>query len=152
MSLSRQKVDRAVPSLAEAVKELQSYLGETQEGMARRLGCTLAAYSKWVREERMPGGEWIIRMLELCPDDRARAAFGLKFERANPRRSRGPGGRLSEDQEERLRQFNDAVTGINILYEAAEAGYDGAAKALADLADRINKRAGDWRRMKYLKR
>jgi len=45
--------------------------------MARRLGCTFSAYSKWLRGERTPGGEWMLRILALCPDDETRAAFFL---------------------------------------------------------------------------
>lgn len=148
----KQKFGPARARLAEAIRELQHTLGETQEGMARRLGCTLGAYSKWVRGERIPGNDWLLRMLALCPDDETRAAFGLKFEISNPRRPGGPGRKLSEEQEERLRNYNDAVTGINILYEVAEAGQADADEVLRDLASRINKRAGDWRRMKYFKR
>lgn len=138
--------------LAEAIRELQETLHETQEGMARRLGCTLGAYSRWVRGERIPSSDGLIKMLALCPDDKTRAEFGLKFEVSNPRRPGGPGARLSQEEEELLRHYNDAVTGINILYEAAQAGRSGAQEILHDLAQRINKRAGDWRRMKYLKK
>lgn len=147
----KQKIVSVGARLADAIRELQNSLGETQEGMARRLGCTLGAYSKWVRGERVPGDEWLLEMLALCPDDEARAAFGLKFEVTNPRRPGGPGRKLTEAQEERLRNYNDAVTGINILYEVAEAGHADADEVLRDLADRINKRAGDWRRVKYSK-
>src|SRR6266566_1254585 len=63
--------------LAEAVLGLQRALGETQEGMARKLGCTLGAYSKWVRGDRTPSGDWLIKMLQLCPDEDTRAAFGV---------------------------------------------------------------------------
>jgi len=120
--------------------------------MARRLGCTLGAYSKWVRGERIPGNGWLLKMLALCPGDDTRAEFGVKFETSNPRRGGGTGRKLTEQQEEPLRNYNDAVAGINILYEVAEAGHADADEVLRDLASRINKRAGDWRRMKYFKR
>ncbi len=120
--------------------------------MARKLGCTLGAYSKWERGDRTPGGEWVLKILVLCPDEKTRAAFGLKPETVNARRTVKSLDRVSEEQEELLRHYNDAVTGINILYEAAAAGHSGATDALRDLTDRINKRAGDWRRMKYLKK
>jgi len=76
----------------------------------------------------------------------------VKMRSLNARRLSRSGELLSEAQEDLLRQYNDAVTGINILYEAAEAGHSGAVDTLRDLADQINRRAGDWRRMKYLKR
>lgn len=148
----KNKIKPAQAPLAQAIREIQDTLHETQEGMARRLGCTHGAYSRWVRGERVPGGDWLLKMLALCPDDKTRAEIGLKFEISNPRRPGGPGARLSQEEEELLRQYNDAVTGINILYEAARAGHSGAQETLRDLAQRINKRAGDWRRMKYLKK
>jgi len=65
-------------SFSEAILALQSRLGQTQEGMARLIGCTLGAYSKWVRGERVPGGEWLIKMLQMCPDENSLAAFGVR--------------------------------------------------------------------------
>lgn len=55
--------------IVSALQLLQARLGETQEGMARRLGCTLGAWSKWFRGERTPSGEWLLRILALCPDE-----------------------------------------------------------------------------------
>jgi hypothetical protein len=50
-----------------------------------------------------------------------------------------------------LRYYHDAVMGIEILWEAGDAGHAGAAEALRRLADIITQRAGDWRRLKYIK-
>jgi hypothetical protein len=50
-----------------------------------------------------------------------------------------------------MRYYNDAVTGIEILWEAAEAGHTGAAEELRAIADFINERAGRWSDMKYSK-
>src|SRR3989442_14652344 len=72
--------------LAEAVLGLQRALGETQEGMARRLGCTLGAYSKWVRGERTPGGTWPIKLITLCPDAQTRARVGADIGSGRPKR------------------------------------------------------------------
>jgi len=142
----------ATQDISTALMKLRNTLGETQEGMARRLGCTLGAYSKWERGERTPGGEWLLKILALCPDEATRSAFGVKGKGSTDRRSRLISAQTAEAQDDLLRQYSDAVTGINILCEAAQAGHPGAADALRDLADRINKRAGDWRRMKYLKK
>lgn len=58
-----------------ALQLLQTRLGETQEGMARRLGCTLGAWSKWVRGENSPRGYWMLKILALCPDEETHDAF-----------------------------------------------------------------------------
>jgi len=58
-----------------ALQLLQSRLGETQEGMASRLGCTFSAYSKWLRGVNIPAGEWMLRILALCPDRETYDAF-----------------------------------------------------------------------------
>lgn len=58
-----------------ALQLLQERLGETQEGMARRLGCTLGAWSKWVRGENTPRGIWMLQILALCPDEETHDAF-----------------------------------------------------------------------------
>ncbi len=120
--------------------------------MARKLGCTLGAYNKWERGERIPGGEWLLKILALCPDEKTQAGFGLKAATLGGQRPATSPSQPSEEEENLLRHYNDAVTGLNILYEAARAGHSGAGHALQSLAERINKRAGDWRQMKYLKK
>jgi len=62
-----------------AILSLQGKLGQTQEGMARKLGCTLGAYSKWVRGENIPSGDWMLRLLALCPDEATRQMFFLEI-------------------------------------------------------------------------
>jgi hypothetical protein len=50
------------------------------------------------------------------------------------------------DEVELARLYNCAATALNILYEASVAGRRGAKEALHDEADRLLRRAGDWRR------
>jgi transcriptional regulator with XRE-family HTH domain len=152
LGLSSKKAKAATEDISAALLALRSTLGETQEGMARKLGCTLGAYNKWERGERTPGGEWLLKILALCPDEQTQAGFGLKAGTLSSQRLSTSSSPLSEGQENLLRHYNDAVTGLNILYEAAQAGQSGAGHALRSLAERINKRAGDWRQMKYLKK
>src|SRR6516164_7091284 len=63
-------------ALADAIRLLRSKLGESQEGMARRLGCSTSGYGKWERGVVAPRGRVMIKMLQLCPDQETRAAFG----------------------------------------------------------------------------
>ena len=121
--------------------------------MARKLGCTLGAYSKWVRGERIPSGDWMLELLQLCPDEETRAEFGLA---PAPPPTGGGGRKLSTPrnakEEEILRLYSDAAEGLNLVWEAAMAGHAGAKTALADLADRLATRGGDWRQMKYFRK
>jgi hypothetical protein len=58
----------------------------------------------------------------------------------------------SEDPAQRaLAYYNQAMEAIDILYEAAAAGHDGALEVLGALTDKLTTRGGDWSQMKYLK-
>ena len=127
--------------LAEAVLGLQRALGETQEGMARKLGCTLGAYSKWVRGDRTPSGDWLIKMLQLCPDDDTRAAFGVTPSAASVARA-APGDAQVE------RYYNHAEMGLRLLAESASQGHPGAKEELRHLAELIARRAAKWQHSK----
>jgi transcriptional regulator with XRE-family HTH domain len=165
----------ALDTVALAIRALQERLGLTQEAMARRLGCTLGGYGKWIRGQRIPQGQWMLKLLALCDDEETRELFRAAGGEVAPRGQASPlapkarakfrydidrtgtekGGHLpprNEQEEELLRLYSDAATGINLLYEAAAAGSKGARTVLADLADKLTTRGGDWRRMKYLKK
>ena len=76
----KRKIEADVKKIQDVILSLQDALGErSQEGMARRLGCSLGAYSKWCRGEAIPGGKWLLKLIALCPDQETRAAFGLKM-------------------------------------------------------------------------
>lgn len=115
--------------------------------MAKRLGLSLNGYRRWEYGTTSPRAKSLLKLIALCPNAETRAAFGVKFETANLHGK----AHLTAADEERLRYYNDAVTGVNLLYEAAQAGHKGAWETLRYLADIINKHAGDWRRMKYSK-
>lgn len=61
--------------IVSALKVLQARLGETHEGMARRLGCTFSAYSKWLYGVNIPSGDWMLRILAVCPDEETQRNF-----------------------------------------------------------------------------
>jgi predicted transcriptional regulator len=64
-----------------AIRTLRHRVAETegepisQEEMARRVGCTLAGYRKWEAGTAIPRGEWMLRILALCPDEETRKNF-----------------------------------------------------------------------------
>jgi hypothetical protein len=64
-----------------AILSLEAKLGERPEGMVHRIGCSFGAYKLWVRGDRIPGGEWLIKILNLCPDAESLAKFGLDITR-----------------------------------------------------------------------
>jgi transcriptional regulator with XRE-family HTH domain len=126
--------------IVSALQLLQARLGETQEGMARRVGCTLGAWSKWYRGENTPRGDWMLKILALCPDDETRSAFGAALGADVPAQIVPP-----KSDVELARYFNDALQGLKILYEAAAAGSPGARESLRHEADRLVERAAQWR-------
>ncbi len=66
-----------------AIKSLREKLGLPQQDMAARLGCRMSTYQKWEQGVSPPGGDWLIQIMQLCPDAESLAAFGLKFEMLN---------------------------------------------------------------------
>jgi hypothetical protein len=58
---------------------------------------------------------------------------------------------MTLEPNERLRHFSDAMTGLQLVFDAAEAGHAAADELLRDLADKLTVRGGDWRRMKYMR-
>jgi transcriptional regulator with XRE-family HTH domain len=132
-----------------AILSLRQALGKTQEDMASLVGCSFAAYRKWESGAANPGGQWLIRLLALCPDAETRRAFDLESGTSNLESPRPHDP--APDHADRLRQYSDAVTGLTLIYEAAESGHTAADELLRDLADKLTARGGDWRRMKYFK-
>lgn len=139
-------------AFAQVVKDLRETLRLTQAELAQKVGVTVTTVSRWEIAERIAEDLSVARMIMLCSDDKLRGEFVLKFDAA--RRAGMPGNdqHLSESDEALLRDHSDAATGINILFEMAQAGNKSAAETLNDLARTINRRAGDWRKMKYLKK
>ena len=123
--------------LAEAVLGLQRALVETQEGMARKRGCTLGAYSKWVRGDRTPSGDWLIKMLQLCPDEDTRAAFGVAPSTISV-------ADVAVGDDEVQAYYHHAETGLKLLAESASQGHLGAKEELRHLAELIARRAAKW--------
>jgi hypothetical protein len=102
----------------------------------------------------MPSEGSVANTLRFSPDDETPAGFGRETRPAgidipsiHTMMAKG-----EEGEAELLRYYNIAMAAINILYDAAAAKSQGARKVLADMADKLNARAGHWDRMKHARR
>jgi transcriptional regulator with XRE-family HTH domain len=148
--MSSVKVAEIRTRLASAIRQLREALGDTQEGMARRLGCTLSGYIQWEKGRRVPGGDWLLKLMALCPDEETR----LLFQEQVPRFPGQPGSslprikkqlRISSTTPEQRRQARAiAREGIEILFKLGQAGYRPADQKLQQFADAVNRVAGDF--------
>jgi transcriptional regulator with XRE-family HTH domain len=163
--------------LTSAILSLRQKLGTTQEEMARQIGCTLAAYQRWETGKRTPRGDWMLKILVLCPDEETRSAFFVDIgeisskiplisrpkepiEKGAPRAgAMMVGSSLKSKHPENVkaaeilaaRYYNDAVMALDELYGAAHSS-PGALEELRSFAERLVTRAGDWRRIKNPKK
>lgn len=114
-----------------AVLKLRHAFGETQEGMARRLGCSLASYQRWELGTRIPSGEYLIKMIQMCPDDRCREAFGVKARKVEPKA-------VSTLQKIAMRQHRVLQESLAILEELRAGGSKEAAEKLAMISKALS--------------
>jgi DNA-binding transcriptional regulator YiaG len=162
MALSREKFDVQKSTLGRAIRRLRSEILRVrfQKEMAASLGVSLDVYRNWENGRSLPDAVEMLTLLSFCPEDEMRGLFGLKSQisdlkspapqpaKATPRKLPAP---QNEEQEQILRLYSDAAQGLDFIWEAAMAGEAGAKTLLADLADKLTTRGGDWRRIKYLK-
>jgi transcriptional regulator with XRE-family HTH domain len=94
-----------------ALKLLQTRLDETQEGMAARLGCTFSAYSKWLRGVNMPSGDWMLRILALCPDQETHDAFFVDIGEAGSKIASSPRPEVPIEEKEAPRRGGARASG-----------------------------------------
>lgn len=132
--------------LPAAVRALRESLGRSPEIMAKILGCSLPAYQKWELGMAVPGGEWLIRMLQLCPDEDVRNMFRIRSERRSSPREKPvsvlpPARALTPAERRRLWQM--AREAVDTLYECGETGSEAADRRLADFAANLQ-RAADY--------
>lgn len=151
--MSKGKLEEKQATLAAAIRQLRQALRVTQEGMARRLGCTLSGYIQWEKGRRVPGGEWLLKLMALCPDAETRSLFE---EQVNTFRAIPPapsttttvsyrGGSTTPAQRRQARTI--CREAIDILFELGEAGYRPADQKLRQFADELNRVAGDFSRV-----
>jgi len=174
--MSREIFGISTVFLGPDIKSFRGRLGLSRGRFARLLGCSDAAVSQWERDVRRPNEIAIERMRQLARDQgipepfgeksqisdfqppaavrparESRLPTGLKSEISNPKSTPGNQPHMTPEQNERLRHFSDAMTGLQLVYEAAEAGHAAADELLRDLADKLAVRGGDWQRMKYMR-
>lgn len=127
--------------LATAIQGLRQALGRSPEVMAAILGCSLPAYQKWEMGSVIPAGEWLIKLLQLCPDEETRNAFRIRAER------RASGRALNKAEHQRVRpgggnerrQLREmARAAIDTLYECGNAGLQAADSRLAEFAENLD--------------
>lgn len=150
--MSRVKTKNFRSPLASPIHQLREALGETQEGMARRLGCTLSGYIQWEKGRRVPGGDWLLKLMALCPGPETRSLFEDQIETyreeaglASAAAKAGLRG-SSTTPAQRRRARAIAREALDILFELGEAGYRPADQKLKRFADELSRVAGDFSR------
>jgi transcriptional regulator with XRE-family HTH domain len=67
-----------IETISGAIRGLRERLGGiSQDAMARRIGCTVSAYVQWEQGRRVPAGDWLLKVLQLCPDADSLRTFGI---------------------------------------------------------------------------
>jgi hypothetical protein len=120
--------------------------------MARRLGCTLSGYIQWEKGRRIPGGDWLLKLMALCPDEETRSLFespgesGRKPAPSFPARGRNAAPASSTTPQQRREARALARQALDILYELGQAGFRPADQKLKYFADELSRVAGDFSR------
>jgi len=151
-----------VVDFAAGLKTVRGKLGLTQEGMALRLGASLGTYRKWEAGAFNPSGPWLIKILQACPDEEARALLGAPPALTAPPASHpsppssidrrpSPNGQPSElplptRSTLMARYRNVCIEGIELLCELARGGSDVARGHLQSIAEVVSRRVGSLTR------
>ncbi len=126
--------------LPAAIRGLREALGRTPEIMAKILGCSLPAYLKWEAGALNPGGEWLIRMLQICPNEETRNSFRIRAERRAAARPK-LGTSLSETHPlssgERQHYQRMAHEAVDAIAECGRAGAEDADRRLRQLTENM---------------
>jgi transcriptional regulator with XRE-family HTH domain len=131
--------------ISAAIKALRFKLGETHGGMARRLGAPLRTYDRWEAGDTIPGGNMLVRILALCPDEETRSLFDAarssvskvsgEHQVSSSLRRAGPEARL------RMRFRDSCLASIEIIYESAVLGSQAADDKLRSYVTELNREA-----------
>jgi transcriptional regulator with XRE-family HTH domain len=145
---------------APTIRRLRRFLHETQDGMARELGLkSVRAYQFWESGECTPRGRNLEKLSRLAEErGLKRIHWAMELEDhgeslqppPSPVNQKRPGMGPQPDTE-LLEYYNDAVTGLKLIREAALAGHAGAKEALRAERERLVRRSTQWRDLKYAK-
>jgi transcriptional regulator with XRE-family HTH domain len=134
--------------VASAIRGLRLALGKAPETMAQLIGCSSAGYEKWERGTAAPSAQWLLRILQLCPDEEARNAFRIRSERRSKPRPRanesaadGSPTSIAPATHSECRDL--AHRSIDLLHASAEAGDEAAGARLRWFAQNL-KGAADY--------
>ena len=174
VAMSRRIFGVSTAFLGTEIKSVRLGLGLTQVAFAYEIGVAPSTVQKWEEDQTRPS-EWAIQKIsELCsvkgllidhlksdisnpepsaaePIKKAPTATRPKSGISNLRSAAPKQQDLTPEQEERLRRFSNAMVGLQLIYDAAEAGAEGADELLKHLEDQLTARGGDWRRVKYMR-
>ncbi len=112
--------------------------------MARRVGCTVSGFIQWEKGRRVPAGNWLLRLMALCPDEETRHLFEEPIEHYRGEVGAVPTGSTTPQQRREAKAI--AREAIDILFELGQAGYRPADQKLKQFADTLNRVAGDFSR------
>lgn len=135
-----------------AILALRRRLGETQEGMARRLGCNLRAYQRWERGTNAPRAQWLVKIRALCPDEETRGLFDGAPAAPARESERRPPAKMSPRMARLIRVRNAAIELINVLAESAAEGSPKAMVDLKQISGQLVRVAGDLQRKRDAQR
>ena len=139
--------------MASAIRGLRLALGKTPESMAQLIGCSSAGYEKWEEGTATPGVQWLLRILQLCPDEETRNAFRIRAERRARSRLRFDEHGLSEGPSAPLAcatyaECSDlAHRAIDLLRASAESGDEAAGIRLRWFAHNLQGAADYFNRL-----
>ncbi|MGH9453140.1 MAG: helix-turn-helix domain-containing protein [Terriglobia bacterium] len=139
--------------IAAAIRGMREALGRSQEVMARMLGCSLPAYQKWELGTLVPSAEWLIKLLQLCPNEDTRNAFRIRSERRSSHREKidpHPTSMLSPEERRQYRGM--AREAVEIMFECGEDGVAAADIRLRDFALNMDQAAQYYQQRVPLKR
>ena len=117
-----------------AFRLLRDRLGETQDGMAKRLGLSLSGWQQWEygkRRQKGLRGPELKAVLDLCPDEETRALFTAPGQQALSRATVIP----SDIGHEAAAEGRRALSEIYRMMDRASRGDKMAEEFLAQLTD-----------------
>ena len=109
----------------------------SQQETENRLGCSHGAYRKWEEGKAIPRGDWMLKLLALCPDEETRALFTQATQSAVPVAKPAhiaPAPAVSKGQsvQEMLRNNNYVIQALQDMAASGDRSADEALRAMAE--------------------